>query len=60
MAQSSELISTDGTRPTPFLGRVDRQMRVDCPGLLANIFVIAGFTVFAFIVKYVVKTLNID
>ncbi|XP_057368262.1 ubiquitin-conjugating enzyme E2 J2-like [Daphnia carinata] len=48
-----------GNNPLPFLG--DRRVgRVDYPGLLANVVVIAGFTLFAFIVKYVLKSLSID
>ncbi|KAI9555610.1 hypothetical protein GHT06_018125 [Daphnia sinensis] len=48
-----------GNNPLPFLG--DRRVgRVDYPGLLANVVVIAGFTLFAFIVKHVLKSLSID
>ncbi|EFX81890.1 ubiquitin-conjugating enzyme E2 J2-like [Daphnia pulex] len=63
MATKSSLptiLSTEsGNNPLPFLG--DRRVgRVDYPGLLANVVVIAGFTLFAFIVKHVLKSLSID
>lgn len=53
------LSSESGNNPIPFLGG-DRRVRVDYPGLVANVVVIAGFTVFAFIVKYVLKSISLD
>lgn len=59
-SSSPTTLSKDsGNNPLPFLGG-DRRVRVDYPGLLANVVVIAGFTLFAFIVKYVLKSLSID
>ena len=62
MATKSSLptiLSTEsGNNPLPLPYR--RMGRVDYPGLIANVVVIAGFTLFAFIVKYVLKSLSIE
>lgn len=53
--QSSTPLSSD-SGALPFLPE-RRNMRVDYPGILANVVVIGAFTIFAFIVKYVIKSL---
>lgn len=59
---SQPVASTHATvnRPLRPFFEVNRRMNVDVSTLVVNVFVITGFTVFAFLVKYVLKNLNID
>ena len=56
---SVTLVGSSNARP--FLGGdIGPRIRADYPGILANIVVIAGFTLFAFIVKYVLRNISIE
>jgi len=48
--------------PLPFFvaGEFGPRMRVDYPGVITNVFVVIGLTLFAFIVKFVLLSINID
>jgi len=67
MASSSDTISASPSEngigiPLPFFvgGEFGPRMRIDYPGILTNVVVIIGLTLFAFIVKFVLLSINID
>jgi len=64
---SSDSISASASEngigiPLPFFvgGEFGPRMRIDYPGILTNVFVIIGLTLFAFIVKFVLLSINMD
>lgn len=58
---TSDSLTVENNTGRPFLGGdLPPRIRMDYPGLLANVFVIAGFTLFACIVKFVLKNIAME